>query len=77
VIGHSSRHEVKYYKTAVRGSVRASDSIPCIGAGTSRGGNSKTLAFDAILFRSVQKHELFHVIAQAPYRQGRDVVVLK
>jgi len=26
--------------------------------------------------RSVQNYESFHVIAQAPFRQGRDVVVL-
>ena len=59
------------------GSVRAPDSVPCIGAGTSRGRNSETRAFDAVLFRSVQKRELFHIIAQAPFRQGRDVVVSK
>jgi len=42
----SSRHEAKYYKTAlrVRGSVRASDSF----AGTAGVGNSETRAFDAI-----------------------------
>jgi len=72
----SSRHEAKYYKTAlcVRGSVRASDSFGCIGVGTARGGNSETRAFDAISIQSVQKRELFHVIEQAPFRQGRDVV---
>jgi len=45
-----SRHEAKYYKTAlhVRGSVRASDSFGCIGAGTARGGNSKTHTSDTI-----------------------------
>jgi len=59
----------------MRGSVQASDSVPCIGAGTARGGNSKTRAFDALLFQSVQKRVLFHVIAQAPFRQSRDVVV--
>jgi len=61
----------------VRGSVQASDSVPCIGAGTARGGNSETRAFDAILFQSVQKRELFHVIMQVPFRLGRDVVVSK
>jgi len=73
----SSRHEAEYYETAlrVRGSVRASDSVACIGAGTARAGNSETRAFDAISISSVQKHELFHVIAQASFRQGRDVVV--
>jgi len=46
----SSRHEAKYYKTALRvcGSVRASDSFACIGVGTVRGGNSETHAFDAV-----------------------------
>jgi len=46
----SSRHEAKYYKTALRvhGSVRAFDSFACIGVGTVRGGNSKTCAFDTI-----------------------------
>jgi len=46
----SSRHEVKYYKTAlhVRGSVRASDSIACIRSGSARVGNSEMCAFNAI-----------------------------
>jgi len=46
----SSRHEVKYYKTAlhVSGSVWVADSFACTGAGTTRVGNSKTHAFDAI-----------------------------
>jgi len=70
----STCHEVKYYKTAVRGSVRASDSFACIGVGTARGANSETCAFDAISIQ-IQKHKLFHVIAQAPFRQGRDLVV--
>jgi len=56
-------------------SIRASDSFACIGVGTARGGNSKTCAFDAISIQSVKKHELLHVIVQAPFRQGRDVVV--
>jgi len=74
----SSHHEVKYYRSAqhVRGSAWASDSFACIGDGTARVGNSHTRAFDAISIYSVQKHELFHVIAQALFRQGRDVVVL-
>jgi len=78
-IGQSSLHEVNYYETAlrVRDSVRAPDSVACIRAGTARGGNYKTRASDAILFRSVQKRELFHVIAQALFRQGRDIVVSK
>jgi len=76
-IGHSSHHEAKYYETDVRGSVRAADSVPCTGAGTARGGNSETCMFDAILFQSRQKRELFHVIAQAPFIQGTRVVVLK
>jgi len=40
----------KYYQTAlrVRGNVPASDSFACIGAGTARGRNSETCAFDAI-----------------------------
>jgi len=73
----SSCLEAKYYKTAlrVRGSVRAFDSFTLIGAGTARVGNSKTRAFDAISIQSVQKHELFHVIVQVSFRQGRDVVL--
>ena len=55
----------------VRGSVRDSDSIR---AGTTRGGNSETRAFDAISISSVQKR-LFHVTAQALFRQGSNVVV--
>ena len=39
------------------------------------GGNSETSAFDAVSISSVQKRELFHVIAQAPFRQGSNVVV--
>jgi len=40
----TSCHEVKYYKTALRmcGSLRAFDSFTCIGAGTTRVGNSGT-----------------------------------
>jgi len=73
----SSRHEAKCYKTAlcVHGSVRASDSFACIGVGNAKGRNSETRAFDAISLLSVQKRELFHVIAQVQFRQGRDVVV--
>jgi len=56
----------------VRGSIWYSDNIR---AGTARGGNSETRAFDAISISSVQKRGLFHVIAQALFRQGRDVVV--
>jgi len=56
----------------VRGSVRNSDSIR---ASTARGGNSETCAFDAISISSVQKRELFDVIAQALFRQGSNVVV--
>jgi len=51
------------------------NSIACIGAGTARGGNSETRAFDAISISSVQKRGLFHVTAQALFRQGMDVVV--
>jgi len=54
----------------VHGSGRASDSFACIGVGTARGGNSETCTFDAISVHSVQKRELFRVIAQAPFRQG-------
>jgi len=45
----SSRHEAKYYKTALRvhGSVRTSDSFACFEVGTAIGGNSETRAFDA------------------------------
>jgi len=56
----------------VRGSIWDSDYIR---AGTARGGYSKTRAFDAISISSVQKRGLFHVTAQALFRQGRDVVV--
>ena len=56
----------------VRGSVRGCDSIR---AGTARGGNSETRAFDVISISSVQKRGLFHVTAQALFRQGRDVAV--
>jgi len=56
----------------VRGSVRDSDSIR---AGTARGGNSETSAFDAISISSVRKRGVFHVTAQALFRQGRNVVV--
>jgi len=74
----SSCHEAKYYKTALCfcGSVRASDSFACIGAGTALGGNTETRTFDAISIQSVQKRGLFHVIPQVLFRQGRDVVVL-
>jgi len=41
-----SRHEVKYYKTVVRGRVRASESLACIGAGIAKAKNSGTCAFD-------------------------------
>jgi len=61
----------------VRGSVRTYDSFACIGAGTARGGNSETRAFDAISISSVQKRGLFHVIAQSLFRQDRDLVVSK
>jgi len=56
----------------VRDSVLDSDSIR---AGTDRGGNSETRAFDAISISSVQKRELFHVTAQVLFRQGSNVVV--
>jgi len=44
----SCRHEAKYYKTAlhVSGSVRASNSFACIGAGVAREGGSETYAFN-------------------------------
>jgi len=73
----SSRYETKYYKLPlhVHGSVQVSDSFACIGVGTAREGNSETCAFAAISTKSVQKRELFHVITQAPFRQGRDIVV--
>jgi len=58
----------------VRGSVQASDSFAWIGVGIARGGNSETCAFNAISIQSVRKPELFHVIAQGLFRQGRDVV---
>jgi len=56
----------------VRGSIWDSDNIR---AGTARGGNSETRAFDTVSISSVQKRGLFHVTAQALFRQGRDVVV--
>jgi len=56
----------------VRGSVWDSDSIR---AGTARRGNSETRAFDAISTSSVQRRGLFHVTAQALFRQGSNVVV--
>jgi len=49
----------------VHGSVRHSDIIR---AGTARGGNSETRAFDAISISSVQKRRLFHVTAQVLFR---------
>ena len=57
----------------VRGSVCDSDSIR---AGTARGGNSEICAFDAISILSVQKRGLFHVTAQALFRQVSNIVVL-
>jgi len=57
----------------VHGSVWDSDSIR---AGTAGGENSETSAFDAVSVSSIQKRGLFHVIAQAPFRQGSNVVVL-
>jgi len=57
----------------VRGSVRDSDSIR---TGTARGGNSKIRVFDAISTSSVSKRGLFHVAAQALFRQGSNIVVL-
>jgi len=54
----------------VRGSIWDSDYIR---AGTARGGNSETRAFDAISMSSVEKRGLFHVTAQVLFRQGRDV----
>jgi len=73
----SSRHEAKYYKTGLRvpGSVRASGSFAWIGVGIARGGNAETRAFGSISTFSVQKRELFRVIAQALFRQCRDIVV--
>ena len=56
----------------VHGSVRDSDSIR---AGTARGGNSETCAFDPISILSVQKRGLFPVTAQALFLQGSNVVV--
>ena len=55
----------------VCGSVRNSDIIR---AGTARGGNSETRAFDAISILSVQKRRLFHVIVQVPFRQGSNII---
>jgi len=43
----SFHQEVKYDKTDVYGSAEASDSFACIGAGTARGVNSETYAFNA------------------------------
>jgi len=57
----------------MRGSAWDSDSIR---AGTSRGGNSETRAFDAISISSVQKRGLFHVTAQVLFPQGSNVIVL-
>jgi len=57
----------------VRDSIWDSDNIR---AGTVRGGNSETCAFDAISISNIQKRGLFHDTAQALFRQGRDVVVL-
>jgi len=56
------------------GSVQASDSFACIEVGTARERNFEAHGFDAISIQSVQKRELFNIIAQAPFRQGRDVV---
>jgi len=56
----------------VRRSVWHSDSIR---AGTAKGGNSETRAFDPVSISSVRKRGLFHVIAQAPFREGSNVVV--
>ena len=55
----------------VHGSVLDSDSIR---ADTARGGNSETRAFDAISISSVHKRGLFHVTAQALFRQGSNIV---
>jgi len=55
----------------VRGSVWDSDSIR---AGTVKGGNSETHAFDATSISSVQKRGLFHVTAQALFGQSNVVV---
>jgi len=55
----------------VRGSVRDSDSMR---AGTARGGNSETHAFNAISISCVRKRGLFHVTAQALFRQGSSFV---
>jgi len=57
----------------VRGSVTDFDSIR---AGTARGRNSETHAFDAISISGVKKRGLFHITAQALFRQGSNVVVL-
>jgi len=56
----------------VCGSVRDSGSIR---AGTARGGNSETRAFDAISISSVQKRGLFRATAQVLFSQGSDAVV--
>jgi len=56
----------------VRDSVRDSDSIR---AGTARGGNSETHAFNAISLSSVQKCGLFHVTTQVLFSQGNNAVV--
>ena len=72
----SSRHEAKYYITAlyVRSGMRASDCFACIEVATAKG-NSETEAFGAITSQSVQKRELFHVTALVLFRQGSNVVV--
>jgi len=58
----------------VHGSVRDSDSIR---AGTARGANSETRAFDAISISIVQKRGLFLVTAQALLRQGSNVSTMQ
>ena len=68
----ATKRNITKHLMRVRGSVRDSDSIR---AGTARGGNSETRAFDAISISSVQKRGLFHVTAQVQFRQGRDVAV--
>jgi len=55
----------------VRGCVRDSDSMR---AGTARGGNSETCVQHNINFEC-SKRGLFHVSAQALFRQGSNVVV--
>jgi len=56
----------------VCGSVWDSDSTK---AGTARGDNSKTHAFNTISIWSVQRCGMLPVTAQATFRQGRDIVV--